>query len=78
MFKLEILSPAKPLFQGEVDMAILPGERGELGILKNHAPLLTSLKKGKIRVKQEKEEVSFEIESGFLEVDEKGVTVLVK
>ena len=78
MFKLEILSPAKPLFKGDAEIVILPGERGELGILKNHAPLLTSLKKGTIRVKNKKEETSFDIESGFVEVDEKGVTVLVK
>ena len=59
-------------------MVVLPAEAGTLGIMKGHVPLLASLKKGRIRVKQGREEKAFEIESGFVEVNEKGVTVLVK
>ena len=78
MFKIEILSPSKPLFKGEVEMAVLPGEHGELGILKGHAPLLTTLKKGRIRLKFGREEKTFDIESGFVEINKKETTVLVK
>ena len=77
-FKLEITAPSKPIFTGEVNAVILPGEDGTLGILKGHAPILAALKKGKIRVKKSETEKTFEIESGFVEVNENGVTVLIK
>jgi len=77
-FKLEILSPAKRLFKGEANMLILPGDRGRLGVLKGHAPLVCALKKGKIRVKTGAGEKAFDIERGFAEVNEKGATVLVR
>jgi len=77
-FKVEILSPGKLIFQGEAEKIVLPGEKGQLGILKDHAPFLTSLTKGTIRVKLAKKEERFEIESGFAEVNERGLTVLVK
>lgn len=76
-FTLKIVSPSKPLFEGDAEMIVLPGEKGELGILRGHAPLLSTLKKGTLRVKIGKEEKIFDIESGFVEVNEKGVTVLV-
>lgn len=77
-FKVEILSPSKPIFSDKVNMVVLPGQGGQLGILKGHVPFLTTLKKGKIRVKIGEEERTFDIESGFVEVNEEGVTVLVK
>ena len=77
-FKLEITAPSKPIFRGEVNAVILPGESGTLGILKGHAPLLAALKNGKIRVKIAGGEKAFDIESGFVEANEEGVIVLVK
>ena len=77
-FKLEITAPSKPIFTGEVSAVILPGEDGTLGILKGHAPILAALKKGKMRVQTDGKERAFDIESGFVEVNENGVTVLIK
>lgn len=78
-FKLEIVSPSKTLFNGEVEMVIVPGEMGDIGILSGHAPLLSILKKGKIRViTGNKNGEVFEIESGFIEVNKEGTTILVK
>jgi len=78
MFKIEILSPSKSIFKGEADIVILPGQNGEFGIMTGHAPLLSNLKKGRIRVKTQGGEKTFQIEGGFVEVDEKGVIVLSK
>ena len=49
-FFLEIRTPDKELFHGEVDQVILPGKDGSFGILKNHAPLIASLTKGRVKV----------------------------
>ena len=76
-FKLEIISPQKALLKKEVDMVVLPGKTGCIGIMKNHAPLLAALTKGNVRVKLDEDEENFEIEGGFVEVNENGVTVLV-
>ena len=77
-FKLEIISPLKILFKGEADRVILPASFGELGILKGHAPILVGLKKGRVRVRTAGDETVFEIERGFAEADENGLTLLVR
>ena len=76
-FKLAIVSPAKKIFGGEIDKVTLPGEEGRIGILCGHAPFLAALAKGTINVTSAREEKTFNIESGFVEANEKGVTVLV-
>ena len=77
-FKLEILSPREPIFAGEAGMIIPPGKEGELAIMAGHAPLLAALEKGKLEVRLPGEIKTFKIKSGFVEVNENGVTVLVK
>jgi len=49
--RVEIITPETVLFQGEAEYVFLPGSSGGLGILNNHAPLISSLKKGSVRVK---------------------------
>ena len=49
-FYLEIRTPEKELFNGEIDQVILPGKDGMFGILKNHAPLISSLQKGIVKI----------------------------
>ncbi len=78
LFSLEVISPDKVLFSGQVDMVVVPGEVGELGVLTDHAPLLSTLKAGKVRAKSEGRFEAFEIGSGFIEVDRNRVTVLVR
>lgn len=49
-FYLEVRTPNKEIFNGEIDQVILPGKDGMLGILKNHAPLIASLQKGMMTI----------------------------
>ena len=49
-FFLEIRTPDKEIFRGQIDQVILPGKDGSFGILKNHAPLIAGLQKGMVKV----------------------------
>ena len=74
---LDIVSAEGQIFSGEVSMVFAPGSLGELGIAPRHAPLLTTLKAGEIRVQSEgAEEQSFYVGGGSLEVQPNRVTVL--
>ena len=65
---LEIITPEKKLFSGEVNMVQLPGTKGSFEILNNHAPIISTLEKGIIRVKdKEKEILSLEIQGGVID-----------
>ncbi len=75
---LEIVTQEKRLYSGDVDMIVAPGGEGELGILPHHAPLLTTLKEGALRVKQGGGEEYFSIGGGFMEVQPDHVLVLAE
>lgn len=74
--RCEIVTQDRPLFQGDVDIVVAPGTEGEMGILPNHAPLLTTLKYGPLRVRHHGREEVFAIAGGVMEVQPKLVTVL--
>lgn len=74
--RCEIVSQDRTLFQGDVDMVIAPGTEGEMGILPHHAPLLTTLDFGILRVRTGEREEAFAISGGFMEVRPEVVTVL--
>jgi F-type H+-transporting ATPase subunit epsilon len=74
--KCQIVTQDKLLYEGAADIVLAPGTEGELGILPNHAPLLTTLKLGLIRIRHEGEEKVFTITGGVLEVRPEIVTVL--
>jgi len=74
--RCEIVSQDRMVFQGDADIVILPGALGEMGILEGHAPLLSSLKLGVIRVKQGGDEDIFTVTGGFVEVQPEIVTVM--
>jgi F-type H+-transporting ATPase subunit epsilon len=75
--RIDIVSVEKEIFSGEAEMIFVTGELGELGIYPGHAPLLTSLKSGNIRVVlPSKHEEIFYVSSGMLEVQPFMVTVL--
>ena len=77
MFPLKIISLKETLFDGRAVSVNLPSSEGELTILKDHLPLITALKRGKIKVKDENDqEHLFEIQKGFLEVNPNKVTIL--
>ena len=76
---LEILTPEKKLFSDEVYGVQLPGVNGSFEILNKHAPLISALKTGRIKVLIDKSHTSFfEIGSGFVEVLNNRVTVLAE
>lgn len=76
---LEILTPEKKLFSGEVLGVQLPGIDGLFEILDRHAPIVSALGKGNIKVLQDKSNnVQFSIQGGFVEVIHNKATVLVE
>ena len=75
--RCDIVSAEQEIFQGEVQMVVATGEMGELGIAPRHAPLITRLKPGQIRVTLANgEEQLFYVSGGILEVQPQVVTVL--
>ncbi|WP_439506830.1 ATP synthase F1 subunit epsilon [Sediminibacterium sp.] len=76
---LEILTPEKKLYSGEVYGVQLPGITGLFEILDKHAPLVSALGKGNLKILKDKKEVeSYSIQSGFVEVINNKATVLVE
>ncbi|MFA9220908.1 MAG: ATP synthase F1 subunit epsilon [Sediminibacterium sp.] len=77
--RVEIITPETVLFQGEAEFVFLPGSSGGLGILNNHAPLISSLKKGSVRVKDAQgKELTFDVLGGTVEVLNNQVMVLAE
>jgi F-type H+-transporting ATPase subunit epsilon len=67
--RFELVSPERIVYSDDdVDMVIAPGADGEMGILPNHAPLLTALGDGELRIRKGTEEESFAVLGGFMEV----------
>ncbi len=66
--QLDIVTPERLVYSDEVDEVIVPGSQGELGILPHHAPLLTTLGLGELRIRKGGTEESFAIVGGFLQV----------
>jgi len=64
------------VWEGDADIVIVPGEAGEMGILPNHAPLLSTLKFGFLKVRQKGNEEVFTIAGGVIEVQPTLITVL--
>ena len=75
---LEIVTPEKLAYQGEVDSVQLPGSEGELGVLPHHAPLISTLGAGELRLRKGSQEESFAIVGGFLQVLPDKVVVMAE
>lgn len=76
--QVNIVSAEQAIFSGEAEMVVAPGETGELGILPQHAPLLTRIKPGVVKVKlvgKDEEEVVY-VSGGIMEVQPKVLTIL--
>jgi F-type H+-transporting ATPase subunit epsilon len=74
--KLEIVTPEAKAYSGDVEMVVVPGSEGELGILPQHIPLLTAIKPGELRVQKQGQETVFAVGEGFVEVTQESVIVL--
>jgi F-type H+-transporting ATPase subunit epsilon len=75
---LEIVTPERQAFEGDVDEVVVPGSEGELGILPHHAPLISLLGHGVLRLRRGHEEELFAIFGGFLQVRPDRVVVLAE
>jgi F-type H+-transporting ATPase subunit epsilon len=76
--ELEILSPDKKIYAGEIKLVKLPGSKGSFEVLKNHAPIISTLEKGEIKVIDINDDIQrFEISDGVVEVLENRIIVLV-
>jgi F-type H+-transporting ATPase subunit epsilon len=74
--RCEIVSQDRTVFAGDVDIVVLPGAAGEMGILPKHAPVLTTLKYGIIKVRKGGKEEIFTVAGGVAEVQPDIITVL--
>ena len=74
---VRVIAPDKTVWDASADEVILPSTTGQLGILTGHAPLLTALETGVMRVRADKTWVPIALLGGFAEVDKNEVTVLV-
>ena len=78
LIALEIVSPEKRLFCGEVEWVMLPGGKAPFTVLYNHAPLVSTLCAGNIKWKVGKEVQQIAVKSGFVEVRNNKVTALIE
>jgi F-type H+-transporting ATPase subunit epsilon len=76
--QLEIVTPERLAYSDEVDAVQLPGSEGELGVLPHHAPLVSTLGVGELRIRKGGTEESFAIVGGFLQVLPDKVVVLAE
>ena len=75
---LSIVTPEKQLVAEEVDQVNVPGTEGDLGILFDHAPILTNLRSGQLSYEKDGETVALVVSGGYLEVTDNRVTVLAE
>jgi F-type H+-transporting ATPase subunit epsilon len=74
---IEVITPEKQLYRGEVKLVKVPGTKGSFEILRNHAPIISTLEKGTIKiVSNEDETVFIDVEGGIVEVMRNHIIVL--
>jgi len=76
--KLTIITPDKPVFDGEVTSVTVPGTAGSFEVLENHAPIVSTLEDGKVVIRTGKSEEIISIIGGVVEVIRNNVTVLAE
>ncbi len=78
-FDLSLVTPDGPAFEGEVEMLIVPGQDGEIGVLARHAPLVATLKAGgtRVHIRREQEVREFATGPGFFKVEQDRALALV-
>jgi F-type H+-transporting ATPase subunit epsilon len=76
---LEIITPNKKVYSGQVKLVQLPGSKGAFEILNNHAPIISTLEKGKIKVIEETgRELFFEVDGGVAENKDNKIIILAE
>lgn len=76
---LEIIAPDQNLYSGEVDMVQVPGSKGSFQILRNHAPIISTLEQGQIRIVDQKGGTTlFDVDGGVIEAKNNKIIVLAE
>lgn len=76
---LEIITPEKKLFSGEITLVKVPGSKGSFEILNNHAPIISTLDAGTIRIKKPEGSIlNFDIEGGVIEAKANNIIILAE
>jgi len=73
-----LVSPERELFSGQVDQVDAPGAEGDFGVLAEHAPFMTTLKEGRVKVYNNGAVTVFAIQGGFADVTPEGLTILAE
>lgn len=73
-----LVSPEAELFAGDVDQVDAPGSEGDFGVLAGHAPFMTTLKEGRVKVHDGDRVRIYEIRGGFADVTPQGLTILAE
>lgn len=75
--KIEIITPDKKIFEGEIKSVRVPGKKGSFQVLKDHAPIISTLENGTVRmVDQENNEITYDIGGGVIEVKANKIILL--
>jgi F-type H+-transporting ATPase subunit epsilon len=76
---LEIVTPGKKVFSGDIKLIQVPGTKGQFEVLRNHAPIISTLTEGKIKIiSPESEKTFFDILGGVIEVRNNNIIVLAE
>lgn len=78
MLKLRIITPSEALFDGNVESVTLPGSAGSFSVLDMHAPIISSLERGRVVVKAANGMQEYALNSGFVEVKNNIITVCIE
>ena len=78
MLRVAVISPERVVFDGEAESVVAPAHDGEVGILTGHAPMMTLLGRGALRVTRGGEALRFAVEGGFLQVVDDVVRVVTE
>ena len=73
-----LVSPERELFSGEVDQVDAPGSEGDFGVLAGHAPFMTTLKEGRVKVYNDGDTRAYDVQGGFADVTPEGLTILAE
>lgn len=76
--QFSLVSPERELFSGEVDQVDAPGAEGDFGVLPGHAPFMTALREGSVKVFSGGSTTTYEVQGGFADVTPAGLTILAE
>ena len=78
MMTISVISPERTLYEGEATSVVAPAFDGDVGVLTGHAPMMTLLGRGTLRVTRDTEERRFTVEGGFLQVVDDVVRIVTE